>query len=1364
MKEKIIAILPILFITINGFGQEREHEHDQIEFYFESKSLAQFQKNLTLTQDQKNDEEVFHFINREYQDFFQITLNKLRTQPHYTKEKFNAEYTQFIETVKTELPKGNGNKSPITPKVINGPCTNIDFENGNLTGWELTRGDVNGLSSYSYVNETPASPSAFHQIMGNGVDPVTGIPTNNPMGGNFSVRLGDGTGIGAKGARMKQTFLVDSSNYLFTYSYAVIFESPSDHTIPELPYFTVRVFDSNGQSVPCGEYSVIADPITAQNYQATTYNGKVVLYKNWETVFTNLSSYIGQNIQIEFTSGDCSKTGHYGYCYVDANCSVDRITASNHLICTGDSAILTAPAGASNYQWSNGANTQSITVFTGGTYSCTITPFQGSGCSVTLDIIINEQPSPFADFISNTTQICAEDSVYFTNQSTAPPPTSLLSYRWDFGDGQISPIGNGLNINTPKTTGSYQTPAHFYTVGGTYNVELLAIADNGCRDSIVFPIQVLVLPPVVATPDTTLCNGENVTLSGSGAISYSWNNGISNGVQFQPTLGQTSYRVIGTDANGCRDTAFSLVTVNPLPLVEAGPNQAGCENDIITLTATLGGNYIWSNGIPNGGSFQQNVGTQTYTVQAELNNCYSYDSLTVTIHPSTEVTAGNDQEICADAVAALSATTVNGINPVWFGGTGTFSTPNANSCNYTPSAQEIYQGWSKVYFQATNPNGCPSAIDSLMITINHFVSSLTVSTTDITCFGYNDGIAQLNINNPNNAPFTYLLDNTTSSNTPNFDQLSPGIHILKITNALGCDTIIQFSIFEPTKVNIVIEDLVNIDCFGNNTGFLSANSSGGTGTRVYSWSNGENGSYIDSLFAGLYQVNVTDQNGCTNQLDTLLTEPQPLTLQTVSNPIMCNGDTTNIGSQIQGGTAPYQILWSNGNTTFSIMEIAGTYSCEVKDLHQCNEADTIVVAEPLPLSISISKDTTVCANSPVGIDVLVSGGASPYNYTWPNGNNQNSSPILASFATTTPLTSTVIDKNGCEIQATVLINIFKKLEDDYLLEVTNTELCENDSIVADIKYTGNTPIEALRWLDCDSCLFPRTFFPTSDTILYTELISQCNDTLRDQIYIDIIERPELDIMFETPLICPNTSYTLFTNSINPQDWALTWELGNGKIKNGNTAIVSYPTPGDYIINLTAVHFSGCIYKGEYSDTLRVLHSANADFKVNGYEKSIFDPVFQFTNLSTNAVEYIWDFNDGAKSYLQHPTHTYSTFGEFDVQLIAISENGCSDTIEKAVVVKPDYNIYAPNTFTPDFNRFNQNFRLKGFGISEEGFHLMIFNRWGELIFEGFSITDEWEGTTNNGEIAPDGAYPWKVQFKTLQGELKYKVGHVNLLR
>ncbi|MFT7345076.1 MAG: hypothetical protein ACI9XP_001670, partial [Lentimonas sp.] len=516
--KKVLIIFILSLLTINsGNVILSQGDHDKIEQLFHNKSLRNFENDINPTRTQINDFEVQELIDKEYQDFHWSIKKRLLNKEEISQIVFDKLYQAKI-TATRALTKGITPKKQnptISRKSVDSPCDNMDFEQGNVNGWSLTRGDVDGSAPYSFIGEYPVSAGSYHQFFGNGTDRVTGIPTNNPLNGNYSVMLGNGTGVGAKAARMSQTFLVDSNNYLYTYSYAVIFESPDEHTLNELPYFTVRVFDEDGNNVPCGEYSVIADADNAPGYSKTTWYRTTVLYQDWQNVFTNLKDYIGQNVTIEFTSGDCSLTGHFGYTYLDASCDNGNLTASKNLICEGDSSILSAPDGAANYLWSNGDKTSSTTVYDGGTYTCSITPFQGGGCSVTMDISIAKKPKPIANFTATSFEICSNDLINLTDQSSIDTDGTIANYKWDFGDGIITPASNGVISGVPQTSGNYQNPSHQYTTPSNVDIQLIVESTDGCFDTHVVSLIVNETPIIEAGPDQEVCENTSVILNAS---------------------------------------------------------------------------------------------------------------------------------------------------------------------------------------------------------------------------------------------------------------------------------------------------------------------------------------------------------------------------------------------------------------------------------------------------------------------------------------------------------------------------------------------------------------------------------------------------------------------------------------------------------------------------------------------------------------------------------------------------------------------------------------------------------------------------------------------------------------------------------
>ena len=163
------------------------------------------------------------------------------------------------------------------------------------------------------------------------------------------------------------------------------------------------------------------------------------------------------------------------------------------------------------------------------------------------------------------------------------------------------------------------------------------------------------MPSVSAGSDQTICDGSSVTLSGSGAVSYTWDNGVTDGVVFTPSLGTVTYTVTGTDANSCVNTDQVDVTVNALPSVSAGSDQTICDGSSVTLSGSGAVSYTWDNGVTDGVAFSPSVGTVTYTVTGtDANSCVNTDQVDVTVNVLPSVSAGSDQTICDGSSVTLS--------------------------------------------------------------------------------------------------------------------------------------------------------------------------------------------------------------------------------------------------------------------------------------------------------------------------------------------------------------------------------------------------------------------------------------------------------------------------------------------------------------------------------------------------------------------------------------------------------------------------------------------------------------------------------------------------------------------------------------
>ncbi|PIZ05824.1 MAG: hypothetical protein COY57_05220, partial [Flavobacteriales bacterium CG_4_10_14_0_8_um_filter_32_5] len=204
--------------------------------------------------------------------------------------------------------------------------------------------------------------------------------------------------------------------------------------------------------------------------------------------------------------------------------------------------------------------------------------------------------------------------------------------------------------------------------------------------------------------------------------------------------------------------------------------------------------------------------------------------------------------------------------------------------------------------------------------------------------------------------------------------------------------------------------------------------------------------------------------------------------------------------------------------------------------------------------------------------------------------------------------------------------------------------------------------------------------------------------------------------------------------------------------------------GTYNINLTAISAVGCMVNTTISSTVTVYPVPDAMFSYAPTEISILNPTVEFINESVGASAYNWNFGDGNTSLLLHPINEYKDTGNYVVRLIATNNFNCIDTHTVILRINPFFSLYIPNAFTPDGDGKNDMFFPKGVGISEDDFTLLIFDRWGELIFESHAIEKGWEGTYK-GESVKNDVYVYKLNVKDIVHLKRHEfIGKVTLIR
>lgn len=862
---------------------------------------------------------------------------------------------------------------------------------------------------------------------------------------------------------------------------------------------------------------------------------------------------------------------------------------------------------------------------------------------------------------------------------------------------------------------------------------------------------------------------------GVGPYTYSIDNGATTqGSGLFSGLTAGAYNVLITDnSTGCTVSGVENVGSIGGPtidsLVEIDPGCAGaCDGtlEVFVSGGTPPYSYQWFDGLGNP------IGGNSPTLSALCDGNYSVEVTDAAgICPSTEFgtltePAAVDPSFVLTDFCEGSANAASSVATA--GGTFAYNPDPMDGSSVDPVTGEINNGVPGTTYSVeyTVGGACPvSSIENVTVLA---VPVPTIVITDETCLGDNDGIIDVT-SVTGTGPFTYSWSIVPNPGTALVNGLSPGAYTVTIedqSNSCTSDSTVNVGA-GPVCCTVTIDTLstTSPSC-GQNDGVIDVTAAGGSGAYTFSINGGAFGASTNftGLSSGAYQL-VVDDGTCLDTIDVQLSDiGAPAITSIAPTGATCNGTSDGelvIVASGGTGTLNYEISlppFVDNNTTGSFTGLAaGNYTVTVTDQNGCQATGNIVVDEPVAIVPNIASTDVSCFEANDGsITVGAVGGTPNYEYSIDNGTTWSAN---GSFSNLNAQTYNVVvqDANGCTSVSTQ-VNIIEPPQ--LSLDITGTaESCVGScdgnfvwngvggspsyTLLMDGNAQASSPISNL----CEGT-YNFTLTDSRGCSVDTML------TLEPAIPVVIS-----DVVVTDDGCSDECDGTILVTSPT----AVSYVLSNGAV----SATGSFTNLCSGVYSVQAVDANGC--NTEVDVVIGTAVPAEADFAITPGQVSEFNSTTQIFNFSNNADFYVWNIEgpNGFIDVVNGDIDEYdfpSVAGGYNVCLIAMSSSGCQDTMCAPVLVAEEFTLYIPNTFTPDGDEFNQNLQIYVNGIDDFGFSMLIFNRWGEVIWESNDPSVAWDGTYH-GKLVQDGTYVWKVVVKDPHtDDRKEFVGHVNVLK
>lgn len=1046
------------------------------------------------------------------------------------------------------------------------------------------------------------------------------------------------------------------------------------------------------------------------------------------------------------------------------------ISGTAQTFCPGSSVTLSAnatPNGGSFLWTPGGQTTNSITVSPSATTSYNV-QYTIGGCSSNSTITATQiNGLNFANIQSpGTSSICegqnltiygqvfepgltetpgqgAGISVQFGISSIDTNPATWPASAWSIATYNPTSTVNPNNDEYQATLSNLSTGTYYYafsytfngcTVYGGYNATGGGFWNGTTNINGVLVINPNITPNFSAIP--AICAGGIFPILPTSSLE-----GITGTWDPLPNNLQTTTYTFTPTAGLCALPTTTSITVHSLPTVSidntSNTTVLNCTQTSISLSAVGNGVFAWANGvnpISTGTSIAVSLpGIYTLGI-LDQNGCAASTNITITQDISTPTAVIVTSPIAQELTCSTPSITLNG------SGGNTYTWSNSSTTISTTTTATITTPGTYT-LTATGLNGC---IDTEVIVITQNITAPVALIQNITgTNNLNCNTTSILLNATGGVSYSWSNGTTILGSTGNLTVSAPGTYTITTNGTNGCTDTETITISQQANTTPIFNPIGPV-CTGSSFVLPLTSTNSVTG----SWSPAPNfnttTTYTFTPTVGL----------CANPItQTVVVNPYPVI--SAQNDTICAGNIGTITTQvtIPGGSYIWSPTNNNQANLSQALNTTTTYQVIYSILGCADTVTASIIVKPVPQVIP--QNDIICSGeiATIGAFVDLPNGA----FIWSNGSTSN-------FQTLSPIATTnyllVYTVNGCSsVPTNATITVLPVPN----ISINNQTICAGNSVTL---LANATPSGTFYWGPNNTQgSSSNTFTPLQDTTL--QVFNILNGCSSDTIEATVTVLP-LPISTFTADVVEGCVPLLVNLSADASNFAsYSWQTSNLLTASGEQATLLFNTNGTYTVSLTTI-LNGCASTTSISNLITVENYPIASFEPSSEAFTEPNQTLSFWNNSIGASTYIWDFGDGGSSNEEGPTHLFEIDKEgTTVVLYAYSSLGCLDTTSYFIGFDPGLVYYIPNTFTPDGDQYNQTFvPIFTTGIDPYNYELLIYNRWGELIFKSQNALIGWDGTYGPDAIAaPSGTYTYHILYKNPnKDERMVLTGHLNLLR